>query len=592
MSKVFEPEIVISQEEVDKIIKPSLYDQEDFFLELGTVDVFSAQEEVCLFMEQWVQRMDVYLQKARKAGKKKKQKYPVIYQRLFAERGCTFNEYSALFDSSIPEENYHHYPAFQFFCILNDEHRRKFITGKSPVTESYTQDLVLFDLAALRFFFQRFDALIPYSHILRHVSITGKSGSGKSEILKLMFYRLQKKSQAKKSKTLICIDPHGDLVKELKSFRLNKEYRKRLVYVDPFLAKGYTSTINPLQLSDTSDQNIGIMSEQLVKVFDELLQNSAISDNMRAVLEPCISVLMRKGNSSLAELQRFMDDSNNDDLVELGKQSPIITHKDFFRSERGFGNSFYGRTKSSIFTKLQTLLNSPVFYNLVCGESTIDLEKEINSGKVILFNLAKGTRGSHTAEAFGRFLVGMISGFAQKRESLPKHLRVPTILAIDEWQNYATDSTREILEENRKYGLHFILANQHIRQVKESWQNAIRSNTDVKIVGRNDDGHFGVMAPALRVKKEELLKLKEYHFYVKSSDRTAIKFKSSAALVNRNNTAFYLDKEELEKLDSYLVHDSGYYRSLGNGEDPAPEPAQDLQEKTTGTRRKWRFKDI
>ena len=153
MSKVFEPEIVISQEEVDKIIKPSLYDQEDFFLELGTVDVFSAQEEVCLFMEQWVQRMDVYLQKARKAGKKKKQKYPVIYQRLFAERGCTFNEYSALFDSSIPEENYHHYPAFQFFCILNDEHRRKFITGKSPVTESYTQDLVLFDLAALRFFF-------------------------------------------------------------------------------------------------------------------------------------------------------------------------------------------------------------------------------------------------------------------------------------------------------------------------------------------------------------------------------------------------------------------------------------------------------
>lgn len=56
-------------------------------------------------------------------------------------------------------------------------------------------------------------------------------------------------------------------------------------------------------------------------------------------------------------------------------------------------------TKSGIFFRLQTLIGDKEFRRLLVGTSTIDLWKEVNSGKVIIFNLAKGTLGKKSAPA-------------------------------------------------------------------------------------------------------------------------------------------------------------------------------------------------
>ena len=72
---------------------------------------------------------------------------------------------------------------------------------------------------------------------------------------------------------------------------------------------------------------------------------------MDAILSPCIATLLRKKDSSFAELQRFMDDDNNTALVALGKQSPNLQHRNLFQHK--FHSQLFSATKHGIYTRMQ-----------------------------------------------------------------------------------------------------------------------------------------------------------------------------------------------------------------------------------------------
>ena len=108
-----------------------------------------------------------------------------------------------------------------------------------------------------------------------------------------------------------------------------------------------------------------------------------------------------------------MDDERNGNLVNHGKQSPNEAHREFFQN--AFFNKSYGATKQSIYTKIQSLLNSPGFANFIAKPSTFNLEAELNGKKLILFNLSKGKMGDDSSEAAGRFIVAMIQSIIKRR---------------------------------------------------------------------------------------------------------------------------------------------------------------------------------
>lgn len=117
---------------------------------------------------------------------------------------------------------------------------------------------------------------------------------------------------------------------------------------------------------------------------------------MDAVIKPCVATLLRLEGSDLRDLKRFMGKQNKD-LVALGKRSPDPEHREFF--ENGFHNEQYNITKNSLYIKLQSLLNSPVFRRLVVGKSTVNLQHAFNTGKVVIFDVAK-SRGRTMAADF------------------------------------------------------------------------------------------------------------------------------------------------------------------------------------------------
>jgi hypothetical protein len=521
----------------------------------------SCHEQCVELMEGWVSHIDRELEKIWEYGEG--------YVELMDKRLFTFSEYQQLFDKGIAERYFRQFPIFEFLMIRSDEQRNLFMLGKEATFKSYMECLSEYrHVEMVDFFFKELSMPLPLQDMQRHTFISGRSGSGKSELLKSIFYQMQLLSQENQQFGMVLLDPHGDLAEEVRAFNLNTK-RKRVVYIDPHFGYGKTPVLNPFELKDRNPQDIDLFSQELSRIFQELIPNTTLSNQMEAILVPCISVLLLREGSSLADLQRFMDDSRNEDLIALGKESPNESHRQLF--EHHFLKSDYRTTKTSIYTKIQSLLNSQTFSHLVNGKNTVDLEQAIDAGKVLIFNLSQGKMGKDCSMAYGRFLVAMLQGIALRRANVEKKNRKPLFLFIDEFQNYISPSIEKILSEARKYKLHLILANQNLAQITDKkLAEAILGNTNVKLVGNNSAGTLKPLAQELGLQAEELLEMQEYHFCLKAGSRLPVDIKPASFLMDFPED-FSLSPQEKRGLENYLLNQSGYYRAIPKSEIPAKE---------------------
>ncbi|MDK9721162.1 MAG: DUF87 domain-containing protein [Rhodospirillales bacterium] len=417
------------------------------------------------------------------------------------------------------------------------------------------------------FFYRRLPVLIPEDARKRHTYITGQSGSGKSELLKVLL-NAYLRSDAPVS--LVMIDPHGDLAEQIARFPAVAN-SGRLVYLHPTLAAGQTPTINPFELADQSETAVHVMAEQIASVFDELMRkagHSGLSGNMGALLIPCISTLLKREGSSIRDLQTFMDDKRNKELWEIGCQSPVQAHRNFFH-ERFYEKQFES-TKSALYTRIQSLLNSPVLYRLLVGRSTVNLEEAVNAGKIVIFALPKGGIGAETSPTFGSFVLAMLQGLAIRRESQHESQRMPVHVFVDECQNFLSPSVQTILTESRKYGLHLTLAQQTFAQdMDRDLAAAVLGNTAVKFCGMNDVRTLKPMDERMSVGLENLQKLSVGQFYVKVSGNTPA-FKLTAPRVKD-----YIDAEAWKAVKAEQL--KTYYRLNVEPSQEGAKPASEVQ---------------
>ncbi|KPN63888.1 hypothetical protein AKJ29_14475 [Aliiroseovarius crassostreae] len=223
--------------------------------------------------------------------------------------------------------------------------------------------------------------------------------------------------------------------------------------------------------------------------------------------------MIDRPGSTLADLQRFMNDRLNDDLIELGTTSKRRAIRDFFTYDFQDDPSLRP-SKNAISRKLQSLFNTFAFDEMVNSPQSIDLERAINEGQIILFNLSKGRLGDEASEAFGRLVVASIQGLALRRADVPEQDRNPINLFIDECQNYIAPATMQILEEARKYGVSLTLAQQVVgRGMSSEMQAVVLNNTNVKVAGRTPEDDK--MAKILGKSQADVQNLQTGQFWMK-----------------------------------------------------------------------------
>lgn len=249
----------------------------------------------------------------------------------------------------------------------------------------------------------------------------------------------------------------------------------------------------------------------------------------------------------------LLEDKHAGEYTRLGQASERPFEADFFTNEY-LGNHHKG-TKASLLTKLNSLLGNTRFYNATVGKSTVDLTKEMDSKKLVLLNLSKGTLGEDATEAIGRFIVAQLTCMALKRQSQDKDKRVPVHVLIDECQNFIGKSTETILAEARKYGLHLTLAQQIVGQgMQDELKKIVLGNTDIKMIGKTREDRTA--ANLMEKNITDLQDLNVGRFFCRIGGKTAFKFQGDAKFVDKNGA---VDDETWDKFVQELGQ-SDYYK--------------------------------
>ena len=516
------------------------------------------------------------------------------YALLFSQRGYSFNEFKLVMGGKTKAENYDYERVFDYLYITDKHAQDVFISKhtneEKDLARAYIGSIkehITYQISTLfEFFFaKKLHLYLPQSSLKRHTLIRAKSGSGKSELIKLMFYDLQRKSAEKRNKTLIAIAPEADLPTELLRFRLNEgKDMKRVIFLDlnirrtienltgeDLLKEEYNFCINPFDVEDISPDNIGFFRDHLNHAFFEIIQDTEASKQMKHVISACIDTLLLRKGSTIRDLIDFMDDETNEGLINLGLQNPNEVVRRMIKRLRD--DKDVSRTKKGVFSRLLGLTMDQVFTRHLDGKSTINIEKEINSGKVIIGNFSKGKMGADVINSFGKLIVATIQGAVMRREDTKKEFRMPTYFFFDEFQNYVNDSIGTLMAETRKYSLSVVLSHQIAGQsMTKKLSDVISGNTALKVGGESDDHTRSALVKELAgVTKKDFDELKKYSFFVYDSNNKAGGTKTLEVpnyLVDSSND-FYMDKEALKDYFRWLVYESGYYVKTALKSDPA-----------------------
>lgn len=382
----------------------------------------------------------------------------------------------------------------------------------------------------------------------RHTYLLGTTESGKTELLKTLIhsYVIQPEHAA-----IVVLDPASDFVREIAHWReFVGEGRSRLVHLKHGLALGMVPTINPFEISGIDPADISapallvkrVVAQQIVEAFEQIIagsMGSAITTPMQALLRPCVLTLLDRPGSTLRDLQRFMSKENNADLVAFGATRSHYQDTAAFFSSSQFSEDRYAPTKGSIYTKLQVLLSFGPFADLTCGKSTVDLERAVNDGKIILFDLGKGSLGTEEAIAFGRLIVALLKGIAFRREHIEDpRKRVPAHVVIDECHNFVTPSIDTILLEARKYRMFLTLCQQNVGYgMNVETRNVVTGMTHTKIAGLTSPDQWERVARLFRLPPEGMEGLGQGYFVAQFGiNAPVLRFRSRSDLLGGANS--------------------------------------------------------
>ena len=413
-------------------------------------------------------------------------------------------------------------------------------------------------------FSSHFEDFIPVLERYKHTYVTGMTGSGKSELLKVLIMADILRADG----SVILLEPHGDLAQSVVKLIADKT---RLININPFLSEDKIPTLNIFHLANKNEANIARLTQVILNVLKGVNSDENFTGAMEDVLEMCIRVLLRKGNGSFQELYRFLNDNRNEDLVALGLDSPNQLESEFFDDD------FEGltKTKDAVRRRLKKLLNDPVFSNLMNGENTINLEKAMNTqGKVIIFNIPKG-KMPNTYKYYIRFIVEYIQILALKRADVAEDDRAHTHLYIDEAHNFITSTATisEILTESRKYKLFVTFAHQAITQIRDTnLRDIMTTMTNVKIIGKNSNKTLEAINRTLNTKLEDVEKLETGEFYLSSGNNDIIKVNVTDKLLDGKEDISDIQEEEQKQYQ--FEH---YYRNIKNKDDEVSHIEKVLQ---------------
>jgi hypothetical protein len=309
---------------------------------------------------------------------------------------------------------------------------------------------------------------VPISNVRRtmHLAILGKTGSGKSSLLRHLAAQ-----DVEADRGFVYFDIHGDATPFLLgtiNARERREHRhldERLVLIepaDPIMSVG----LNPLEQESPDFVRIAEVGEVLrwrwgLDHFgartDELLRNAlyVLAANGLTLVE--LRHLLTNGSFRSTSLQRV-------DNAEV---------REYFRSRYDQASEAMRATmREPILNKTSAFTADPHFRHIVGqAQSTFSIRAALDEGQWVIVNLQKGRLGSQALTLGSLIFTAFKNGiFTRERRSL-------FTLYCDEMQNLLSygGGIETMLSEARKFGCSIVGAHQFLDQLPAELRSALFS---------------------------------------------------------------------------------------------------------------------
>lgn len=317
----------------------------------------------------------------------------------------------------------------------------------------------------------RYDVRVKHEDRRRHMYIIGKSGSGKTEMMKAMVQQ-----DIEEGRGVCVIDPHGDFADDALEF-VPKERAEDVIFFDPADFERPMG-LNMLEFDPAKPEQKTFVINEMLKIFDKLYDLKSTGGPMfELYMRNAILLLMEdpESGSTLMEIPKVLadEDYRNYKLSKCKSQDV----KDFWTKEalKAGGEASLANMVPYITSKLTPFIYNDYMRPIIGQQKSAFNVRDVMDGKkILLLKLSKGKIGDLNAYLIGMVLVGKILMAALARADMEAKDRQDFYLYIDEFQNFLTDSISAILSEARKYGLDLIIAHQFIGQLENKGDNAIR----------------------------------------------------------------------------------------------------------------------
>lgn len=345
----------------------------------------------------------------------------------------------------------------------------------------------------------------------RHMYIIGKTGVGKSELLKDMILQ-----DIRNGEGVCFIDPHDSIDKLLPL--IPPERAEDVILFDP------SDTNRPMGLNmleaQTEEQKHYIVSSivgLMYKLYDPH-QTGIIGPRFEHAIRNAMLTVMAEPGNTFIEVVRALTDANfvqellpkvDDPIVRRYWTDQIAQTSDFHKSE----------VLDYIVSKFGRFVTNKLMRNIIGqSQSAFNFRQVMDEGKILLISLSKGKIGEENSNFLGLIMVPKILVAAMSRQDIPEENRRDFYLYVDEFQNFATPDFATILSEARKYRLNLIVANQFIGQMEEEVKNAVFGNVGTLVsfrVGVTDANYLQHEYQPVFT-EADLINVERFNAYVKT----------------------------------------------------------------------------
>jgi Type IV secretion-system coupling protein DNA-binding domain len=306
----------------------------------------------------------------------------------------------------------------------------------------------------------------------RHCYIIGKSGSGKTNLIRNMVFQ-----DLAQGGGIGIIAPEQELITEEIMPYIPENRIDDVVYFNPSDTQS-PIPFNPLFVADGED--IDLKVDDNLTIFKRLMGETQA--RMDEILRQSLYALMAREGSTLIDVEKLLSRSDDTFRQEIIRTSEDEQTRYFFESTYP---SFPKDAHLPITTRINRLVRPKTVRTLLCQPGQcFNFRHAMDEGKILLFNLADGLIGQQTAELLGQLIVSKLQLAAMSRMDIPKAARRPFYLYMDEFQTFTgvnETSYEKMLSRARKYELCLILAHQQTGQIPKLLMREILGNVSTMI---------------------------------------------------------------------------------------------------------------